>query len=208
MQKILLMCAMAVCLFSCSSTQLISSWKSDGAMVSKYDKVLVIAIAGPKDRDIKQNVEEAMAQRLQEAGIPAVTATNQYGPKKFEKIDEATAVKMVNDNGFDGVMVIALVDKNRQRNYVPGYATSTPITVVRGRWYPYYSVLYDRTYSPGYYTTSTEYTLEANFYTTKGDKLEYSAQAKSFDPASASTLASEFSKAVIDDMKKKAVVTG
>jgi hypothetical protein len=208
MQKIIFFMTIAVCILSCNSTKLISSWKSNDAYVSKYSKVLVIAITGAKDREIRQSVEEAMAQRLNEAGIPAVTAMNQYGPRKFEKMTEATAVKMVNENGFDAVMVVALVNKERQRNYTPGYTTRTPIAVVRGRWYPYYSVIYDRAYEPGYYTTSTDYTLEANFYATKGDKLEYSAQAKSFDPGSASTLASEFSKTVIEDMKKKAIVAG
>jgi hypothetical protein len=208
MKRIILLAATAICLFSCSSTKLISSWKASGASVNKYDKVLVIAITGSKDREIRQSVEQAMAQRLQEAGITAVTAMDQYGPKKFDKMSEDAAVKMVNDNGFDAVMVIGLVDKSNERNYTPGYATNTPIAVVRGRWYPYYSVLYDRTYTPGYYTTSTNYTLEANFYATKGDKLEYSAQAKSFDPGSASTLASDFSKTVVEDMKKKAVVAG
>lgn len=209
MKKILLSAATAIVLFSCSSTKLISSWKAKDASVNKYDKVLVIAITGSKDREIRQSVEQAMAQRLQEAGITAVTAMDQYGPKKFDKLSEEAAVKMVSDNGFDAVMVIALVDKNNQRNYTPAYTTNTPVAVMRGgRWYPYYSVLYDRTYTPGYYTTSTNYTLEANFYATKGDKLEYSAQAKSFDPGSASTLASDFSKTVIEDMKKKAVVAG
>ena len=67
--------------------------------------------------------------------------------------------------------------------------------------------MYDRVYNPGYYTTTTDYTLEADLYRTKGDKLLYSAQAKSFDPGSASSLAGDFSKTLVQDMINKGVIT-
>jgi hypothetical protein len=66
--------------------------------------------------------------------------------------------------------------------------------------------LYDRVYTPGYYTTSTSYELEANFYDADKNELQYSAQARSFDPGSAATLSSDFSKAIIDDMVNKGLI--
>jgi hypothetical protein len=194
---------------SCNNTQLISSWKAPAATKSmeKYNKILVLGLTGNKDRELRETIENSVAKRLQDKGINVETSTRQYGPKSFRTLDEDAAVKMVNDNGFDGVVIITLLDKNQERSYTPGYVSSTPYAVVRNRWYGNYSVLYDRVYNPGYYSTTTNYTLEADLYRTKGDKLLYSAQAKSFDPNSAADLAGGFSKTLVQDMIDKGVIT-
>jgi hypothetical protein len=192
---------------SCNSTQLISSWKAPDATIGKYNKILVLGMTGAKSRELREKIENALAKKLQDNGLSASTSTEQYGPRSFRTMSEEDAVKMVNDNGFDGVMVVALLDKKQESNYTPGYISNTPYAVVRNHWYGHYTTLYDRVYDPGYYTTTTDYTLEANFYRTKGDKLLYSAEAKSFDPNSATDLAGDFSKTVVKDMIDKGVIS-
>ncbi|MGC4102738.1 hypothetical protein [Ferruginibacter sp.] len=208
MKKIASISVIALLLFaSCNNTKLLSSWKSPDATTEKYNKVLVLGLTGSKDRELRESVENAVAKKLQDQGLNVETSTHQYGPKSFRTMSEEQAVKMVNDNGFDAVMVVALLDKKQERNYTPGYTTSTPYAVVRNRWYGGYSVLYDRVYNPGYYSSTTDYVLEASFYKTKGDRLIYSAQTKSFDPNSAGDLANEFSKTIVSDMRDKGVIS-
>jgi hypothetical protein len=192
---------------SCSSTRLTSSWSLPDATTQKYNKVLVIGMTGAKDREIRENIENSMAKKLNENSITAVTASSKYGSRTFQKMTEDEAMKMVKDDGFDGVMILALLDKNKERNYTPGRIINTPYAVVHSHWWPNYRVLYDRVYTPGYYTTSTNYELEANFYNMDRNELQYSAQAQSFDPGSAATLAGDFSKVVIDDMTKKGLIS-
>lgn len=191
---------------SCNNTRLISSWKAPGANIDKYNKVLVIGITGNKERELRSAIENALVKKLEDQGITAAASAEQFGPKSFRSMSEEQAVKMVNENGFDGVIVVALLDKQKDRDYTPGYITNTPYAVVRNRWHGNYAVLYDRVYTPGYYTTSTDYTLEASFYKTRGDKLLYSAEAKSFDPNSPKDLAGNFSKTVVKDMMDKGVL--
>ena len=210
MKKITLFAAIALFTgVSCNNTQVISSWKAPNQTkpIEKYNKILVVGLTGSKDRELRENIENAVAKKLQDNGINVETSTHAYGPKSFRTMNEEAAIKMVNDNGFDGVVIVALLDKKQESSYTPGYATSSPYAVVRNRWYGNYSVLYDRVYNPGYYTTTTDYTLEANLYRTKGDKLLYSAQTKSFDPNSSSDLASNFSKTLVQDMINKGVIT-
>jgi hypothetical protein len=109
--------------------------------------------------------------------------------------------------GFDAVMILALLDKNQEQNYTPARVTHTPYAVIRSRWTRNYRVLYDRVYTPGYYTTTTSYELEANFYEVEANDLLYSAQAQSFDPGSAAGLSGDFSKSIVDDMIKKGLIT-
>lgn len=194
-----------ILLTSCSSTHLTSSWKAPDATAQKYNKILVLGMAGSKDRDIRESMENAMVQKLKDVNINANSATDIYGPKTFENMTEKEAIDMVDTKGFDGIIILSLLDQDQESNYTPGYISRTPYAVLRSHWYPYYRVLYDRTYTPGYYTTTTNYTLEANLYSTRG-KLQYSAQAKSFDPNNAESLSNDFSKALINDMMQKAVI--
>lgn len=208
MKKLFCLGVIAACSFSsCSNTQLISSWNQPGAGNETYAKILVVGLTGNKDRELRENIESALVNRMRDRGINAVTSTEQFGPKSFRSMSEDEAVKMVSDNGYDAVMVVALLDKNQESHYTPGYISSTPYAVVRNRWYGNYTVLYDRVYNPGYYTTTTDYTLEADFYQTRGDQLIYSAQAKSFDPNSSADLAGDFSKTVVKDMIDKGVLS-
>ena len=206
MKKLLCLIIVAAFTFSsCSNTQLISSWKAPGTSDQSYGKILVVGMTGNRDRELRESIESSLASRMQARGINAITSTEQFGPKSFRTMSEDEAVKMVNDNGFDAVMVVAMLDRNQEQHYTPGYVTSQPYAVVRNRWYGNYTVLYDRVYNPGYYTTTTDYTLEADFYRTSGDQLIYSAQAKSFDPNSAGELAGDFAKTVVKDMVDKGI---
>ncbi|MFN8252757.1 MAG: hypothetical protein U0V75_12870 [Ferruginibacter sp.] len=193
-------------LASCNSTRLTSAWKAPEAGTAHFNKILVIGITGNKERELRTAIENALVKQLSSQGVTAASSMEQFGPKSFRSLNEEQAVKMVNDNGFDGVIVVALLDKKKDRNYTPGYVTSTPYTVIRNRWHGNYSVLYDRVYTPGYYSTTTDYTLEASFYKTRGDKLLYSAEAKSFDPNSPKDLAGDFSKKLVKDMMQKDVI--
>ena len=207
MKKIFCLGTVTLMLFSsCSNTQLLTSWKAPEATVQNYDKILVVALTGSRDRELRESIEGSIAARLQDRGMNVATATQQFGPKSFRAMSEEEAVKAVNDNGFDAVMVVSLLDKQQERNYTPGYVTSTPYTV-RNRWYGGYSVIYDRVYNPGYYTSTTDYTLEADFYQTRGDKLIYSAQAKSYDPVSSQDLAGDFGRTVVKDMIGKGILS-
>jgi hypothetical protein len=206
-KRSLAVCTILFLLMACNSTHIISSWKAEGASADKYDKILVIGMAGSRDAELRSDIESSMVKRLQERGLTAVSSWSQYGPKTFDKMSEEEAAAMVKKDGFEAVMEIALLDKDKEKNYVPGQVSYSPYAVARSHWYPGYRVFYNRVYTPGYFTTTTNYTLEANFYSTKADILEYTATAKSYSPGSKSALAGDFAKTVVDDMIKLGIVT-
>lgn len=193
---------------SCSSTELLSSWKSDNANLQSYNKVLVVGLTGNKDRSIRDNVEAAMVNSLKASNINAVAASETYGPKAFEKMSDNDVVNKVKSDGYDGIIILALLDKEKEKYYTPGRVSYTPYFTYYSRYWRQWRTMYDRVYEPGYYTNTTNYTLEANLYNVQMDKLEYSAQTKSFDPSNASTLANSFTKTVVADMVKKGVIPG
>src|SRR5215217_2021676 len=187
-------------LSACSNTRLISSWKAPQTTDVKFDKVLVIGLMGSKDRMLRENVEQTMVEQLKARGMNAGSAFAEYGPKTFESIDEAETVKLLKNKGYDGVFTIALLDKSKEKKYRPGMTGFYPGPY---RFWGYYRFMNTRIYEPGYYTVSNNFMLEANLYDLDADKLIYSAQTTSVDPASPQSLAAEFSKKIFGDMSKK-----
>jgi len=189
MKKIKMRAVSAIALFavifslaSCTTTKVISSLATDSPNPSEMKKVLVVGIM--KNRETTGNVEKAMVGELVKAGVNATAATDVFGPKGFTGLTEEQITDKLKGSDYSSVMIVSLIDKEKDVNFYPtGY-----------------------TY-PGYYTTSTNYVLEADMYTINDDdRLLYSAQTRSFDPASLKSLADSFSKSIIAELKAKGFV--
>ncbi|TCK85694.1 hypothetical protein [Albibacterium bauzanense] len=196
----------ALFIFSgCSSTRLVSSWKAPDETVKQYNKVLVLGLMDPKNLELRENLEKGLVQGFLTNGMASGSAYIEYGPKAFEKLTEKEAVAKITDNGYDAVLVVALLDRSKDKDYVPGSVSYRPYTYYNYFW-GFYQTVYARIYNPGYYTESTNYTLEANFYDLSTKALKYSAQTKSFNPSSARSLGTELSQVIMTDMINKGVI--
>lgn len=194
-------------LASCSSTQVVSSYKDPSAPQKNYSKILVLGIFQQKDRAFRVESENSLAGRLKSAGYNAVTAMDEYGPKAFDKVPEDQVADKLKSSGYDAVITIALLDKKKDQYYQPGRVSYQPVGVYYNRFGRYYSTIYDRVVDPGYYTTSTDYFLETNLYDISSGNLVYSVQTQSSDPSSAGELANDNSKKIVKDLKDKGVLT-
>ena len=192
-------------IISCNSTQVISSYKDDKVTAKDYKKILVLGIFQQKERSLRQEAETKLVNRLKDEGYNAVSAMDDFGPKAFEKVSEDQLAANLKSSGYDAVITTALLDKTKEENYQPGTSRLQPVGVFYNRFGRYYSTVYDRVYQPGYYTTSTDYFLESNLYDIKSGDLIYSIQTKSYDPSSATSLASDNSKRIVQDLKEKGV---
>lgn len=190
----------------CETTRVVSSWKAPDASLRSYNKILVIGIMDAKERGLREEIENNLVAIFTNEGIAAGSSYSEYGPKAFSGLTEDQALKSIEDNGYDAAFIVVLLDKTRERTYHPGNMYYTPYYGYYGRFWPYYRTLYGRVWEPGYYTTSTNYIIEANFYDLKRDELEYSAQTKSFNPSSSRMLASELSEKLLQDMMTKNLI--
>lgn len=204
--KLIIPALAAIMLFSCNSTQVISSYQDSKVPVKNYNRILVLGIFQQKDRAMRQETENQLASRLKGLGYNAVTAMDEYGPKAFDKIPEDQIADKVKSGNYDAVITTALLDKKKAENYQPGRVSYQPVGVYYNRFGRYYSTVYDRVYDPGYYTTSTDYYLESNLYDGPSGDLVYSVQTKAFDPSSASSLANDNSKRIVKDLQSKKIL--
>lgn len=204
--NLLVMVAAAMLLASCSSTQLVSSWKAPEAQQGSIGNVLVLGMMGPKNLELRENLERQIAIELQNKGIKATSATDVFGPKGFKGLSEEQVNDKVRSLGYSSVMIVSLVDREKERVHTPGTMYTTPRVVGYSRYYRRYMVVYEQTYTPGYYTTNTSYVLQSELYSVGRNDLLYSGQTRSYDPGSKASLAKGVAKAIVADIQKKGLI--
>jgi len=191
----------------CTSSRIVSSWKNPELRQQQFDKILVLGLINDKDRALRVKMEDHLVGDLKELGYEATCSCDEFSPKLFENLNEKKAITKLKNSGYDAVLTVVLLDKTRERYYVPGRVYYSPYIIYHRRFWGYYTTIYDRVYEPGYYQTNTKYFWESNLYSLKDDReLLYSVQTRSFDPSSASTLAHEYGKMIVDDMVKNNVL--
>ena len=166
----------------------------------------MLGLTRESDRSIQENMENHLVGDLKEFGYNAVSSLQEYGPKVFDKMEEEAAIEKLKDSGVDAVITIVLLDKKKERRYVPGTLYYSPYGYYYNRFWGYRVVLSRRIYETGYYVTDTKYFWESNLYDMKTQKLIYSVQTRSFEPASLENMAHDYGTLIVKNMVREKVL--
>ena len=192
---------------SCTPTSKItSSWKAESVQPKYYNKILVLGLMNVPDRTIREKMEEHLAGDLKTLGYNAVCACEVFDPKAFNDMTEEAAINKLKNQGIDAVLTVVLLDKQKERKYVPGNIYYSPYGYYYNRFWGYRSTLYHRIYEPGYYVSDTKYFWESNLYDMASQQLVYSVQTQSFSPDNADILGHEYAKLIVKDIMKHNVL--
>jgi hypothetical protein len=167
---------------------------------------MVLAMVGQDNPELQQQMEASVAAALRKKGTTATSFFAAYGPKALYGIDEQTAIAKLKKSGADAVLTIVLLDTANQLQYVPGTVTYYPVDYYY-RFWGYYGTVYDRVYTPGYYTTETNYYWESNLYMTNNEELLYSVRTESFEPSSTLKLADQYGRTIVHNMIQNGIIT-
>lgn len=205
-----LLAALTLLLFSvgltgcASSTQITGSWKSPDATSQTYNKIIVAALTD--NVQTRQTIENSLQAQLQQQGINATKSIDVFPPALMREqgSDTDMLLSKIQGEGYDAIMTAAVIDKETETHYVPGNYAYAPVT--RFGWYGsfagYYSYLYPTLYQPGYYNKDKVYYLETNLYDAQSEKLLWSAQSKTYSPASLSKFADKFAQLTVNQMEQ------
>jgi hypothetical protein len=177
---------------ACSTSKITHSWKAQESPLKNYNKILVLGFIRNDDRSVEEKMENHFVGDLQTLGYNAVSSLKEYGPKVFDKIAEEEGIAKLKNSGFDAVITIVLLKKEKERKYIP--------PSYNNRMWSYRYNIYNLIYEPGYYVTDTNYFWETNFYDMTTQKLIYSVQTQSFNPADAESLGHEYGKMIVKNM--------
>ncbi len=189
---------------ACSTSEITNSYTSNQSTTAPAKKILVLGLFSEKNNRAKKAMENELVKDLNKFGYDAMSATDEFGATAFRGMNEKDVVQKLHDEGIESVVTITLVNKDKQKRYVP----STP-GYGQGFWgyYSYYSPWgFNPNYRPGYTEVNTSYVFETNLYDVNNNQLIYSAESKTADASNMSTLADDYARSVVRDMKKKNVL--
>jgi hypothetical protein len=184
----------------CSTSKITSSWKAQSITPKKYNKILVLGLIRDADRRIQERMEQHFIGDLTDMGYTAISALQEYGPKAFDSLNEKAALAKIKNSGADAVVTIVLLNKQKERKYVPARA------YFEGDFLGYYGYQHRRIYEPGYYVTDTKYFWESNFYDMSNQALLYSVQTQSFSPENTESMGHEYGKIIVKNMVKQKIL--
>jgi hypothetical protein len=200
--KILSFIILLLIVSGCSSTSLVGSW-IDPEVKSIEGKSIAIFCLTPRI-GIRDKVETQMAAMLQAKGVNASRSLDFITPGKM---DQEVISMILQQNKITAVIIVSLLDAQKETHYVPGSTAYAP-TYYGRPYYGYYGSVYSNVYDPGYYQTTTSYFIECNAYRLSDGKLAYSSQSKAVDPSSIDKFAYDYSKTLVTDLEKKGVLGG
>lgn len=178
----------------CSSTSIVSSWKDPSATVNpeKLSKVMVAALV--KDEGTRRIAEDKMAS----FNKSFLVSYNEFSSKEvMDNEDKCRAI--LKDQGFDGIITMQLLDKEKSQNYVPGnYA---------GGYWGFHRLYYPGYYRPGYYTEETKFIIETNVFSLKQNKLIWSGVTATVNPSTIDKTVAEVLEQVHKRMIKDKFIT-
>lgn len=210
-----------VILTSCgSSTKLVKSWSDKEITPVSYEK-MGVAVLFPNQSN-RYVIERAVAEKLQKRNINAQPTyeifpfAGRFGEFTKDKSPEAVKkiiVDKINENDFDGFMIISLFDQQREKRWVSdhnfrmggtGYY-GTPYGMA-GTYSGYYYYSMGTFYDDGHYVDHVTYFLECNLYDVQSEKLVWHAQTKSVNIDSVEEEAQKFAELVGHELIFKKVI--
>ena len=187
------------------ATRISHSWKNTS--VSKpYQDILVVALMNQQNHALRSDMENHLVNDLLSRGLQAHAAIPLLGPKALEGKSEEAVLEYLHQPNIDAILTIVLLNKQKEKYYVPGRVYYTPYVMYHRQFWGYYQTVYGRIYEPSYYSENTEYFWESNLYDAQTKELIYSVQTTSFDPASTNKLAHEYGKIITEDLQKNGLI--
>lgn len=188
-----------------SNTNITASWDNPDVGEKSYSNVFVTALVD--DISARQKLENELVRELQEQGLQAAKSLDIFPPKlgdeKMRTKEEL--LDAIEENKFDAVITVALIDQENEARYVPGNYPYAPVTAYGyyGTFWGYYNYWYPQMYAGGYYDVDRSYFLETNLYDASSEKLVWSAQSKTVNPISLETFSEDYAAKIIESMKKE-----
>ena len=175
-------------LTACSTTHVTSTWKDPAAATTaNLQKVLVVAMV-PQET-IRRNLEQELVARLQHQGIQAVPS-NQF-LQEGSTLNREAVKQVVENNGFDSVLVTQYLGTQRELEYVPG------------TYEDYFGYMAPLVYEPGYVRETRTVKLETRLFDAKsGGKLLWSASTSTVDPTSTEKAIPTVAQKIVERLQK------
>ena len=192
--------------YSCSTTKISSRWKPNLEPQTNLITIMSLVVTSDAERPLREKMENHISGDFTIHGYIGISALTAFGPKALIGLNEQAIMQKMKEKNIDAVMMISLLNKKREKYYVPAKAQETPFSINYNRFSSHYNTINERILMEGYYTEDTRYFWECSLYETQTGRLLYSSISESFDPGSKETLAHQFGVEMIKDILKEKII--
>ncbi|HEY4130752.1 MAG TPA: hypothetical protein VGM50_09040 [Gemmatimonadaceae bacterium] len=174
-----------------NTTKLAATWHEPNAGPIHFQKTLVAFVT--KDETLRRSVEDKLAARVPNS-VPAYRVL-----ASSTAADSAAVRRQIRELGFDGAVVMRVVDVDSQVSYASGaYWYGAP-----SGFYRYWGNSWDYSYDPGYVVDVDKIvSVETQVYSLSHNALIWAGRSETTNPKSAGKLADAVIDRVIDAMHK------
>jgi hypothetical protein len=190
----------AALLSSCTTTNLVQTWRDPNYRSRPVRRVFVIAVI-PNDM-YRVQFENAMAQALIAKGFQAATAASVFPPGQ---LDKEKVQQYVLDNQVD-LVIVQRLNKQVTAEYVPPTVAYVPPAPYYGGWYGAYGYGYGAVYSPGYMTEETNVIADTNVYSVNPEALVWSGNSNTFNVQDGQGAAQSLASSLVADLIKAQIL--
>ena len=179
---------------SCTSTKIVSSWRQPDKHVHMDELKKVLVIAFIENETNRYKAEHQIVKYLDRKGF----VSHEYLDERFNQKNEIEILDKIKTDGFDGIVLMRLIDVDKEKIYIP----------TRENYYPndfqnfggYYKVHHYRYLTSGYYMTTKTYILETVIFSLRDDKIIWSGITKTFQPGGIKKMTNKISKVIYKQM--------
>jgi hypothetical protein len=186
--------AVAAVAFGCATTQFKSTWRDPSAQPVALQGQKVVALMITSNESSRRSGEDTLARELTARGVQGIPGYQMVAGGQPVRDSEVLRKKLA-DVGIHGAVVMRVVDRRRELNYVPGGPTYYSM-------YGYWDYGWALMASPGYLTTDTIVSVETLVYDLRQDKLLWGGISETIDPRNLDAFVKEIVKAGADEMRK------
>lgn len=194
--------AMILLLSSCGPAQKVtSSWKDPSYQPKGYKKIFIAALV--QNKNVKAKLEAEMSAAASSMGYQVVKSMDEFPPtftKETAPTKEAIMDK-VRELGCELIYTVTLTHRQSETRYVPGTAYA-PFPGYGYGFGGYYGYWMPYAYDPGYYTTDRTYFMEGSLFEVSTEKLIWSVQTESYNPASIESFSQGLTQIMMEQAKK------
>ena len=194
---------LALLLFACASTQMVTEWQDKTYQGQQFNHFLVIGVI---DNSLyRRAYEDAVVDKFKENGLNAVASYTLISDLKAYD-DEDKLKRAVETTRADAVLVAKLIDYDESERYIPpNYNINPYMGGGVGYYNSYHSAMY-MTYQPGYMQKTTTIRIGSEVFPVDSEKLVWAAETKSFNPGSYQNVVNSLAEITITSLKKNGFV--
>lgn len=180
------------------------TWSTSEDYDRQFSNLLIMGLIN--NVNLRNEVENEVVYAGKNADLKCVNGMSMFPPELGKPFDDVERAKeRLRQNGFDGIVTVALVDINEDR-YIPPSTDYAPL-IYYNKFGNYFFRTYDLVYQPGYFTRNTKYYIETNFYELKGGKLIWSGRSTVFTPQELNQYLPKYAKGLFRELKVENVIS-